>query len=60
LFWRSLCQGMTILTRMNAKIKEDPKKVRDYVQSIQLFLWQPSIDHSLTGTAYTVETEDKV
>jgi hypothetical protein len=38
LFWRSLCQGMTILTRMNAKIKEDPKKVRDYVQSIQLFL----------------------
>jgi hypothetical protein len=26
-----------LLTRMNAKVEEDPKKVRDYVQSIQLF-----------------------
>ena len=31
------CQGMTILTRMNAKREEDPKEVRGYIQSIQLF-----------------------
>jgi hypothetical protein len=37
LFWRLLCQEMTILTRINTKIEEDPKKVREYVQSIQLF-----------------------
>jgi hypothetical protein len=36
LFWRSLCQRMIILTKINVKVEEDPKKVRDYVQSIQL------------------------
>jgi hypothetical protein len=44
------CQGMTILTRMNAKRQEDPKEVRGYIQSVQLFPLQLSIDHSLTVT----------